>query len=118
MLNKIIYKMLASMPQEISSDSCLIKREPDANSGRSRHCDSWFRADTTGNFWEGALGVNAEVRRPAYFLSQRILAEDEKFLPEKFHVIFIGIVYLLRGENKVGCISGFFCAEFYLSRSR
>ena len=52
------------------------------------------------------------------FLSQRILAEDEKFLPEKLHVIFIGIVYLLRGENKVGCISGFFYAEFYLSRSR
>ena len=45
-------------------------------------------------FGEGALGVNAEVRRPAYFLSQRILAEDEKFLPEKFHVIFMGIVYL------------------------
>ena len=32
------------MPQEISSDSCLIKREPDANSGRSRHCDSCFSA--------------------------------------------------------------------------
>lgn len=35
------------------------------------------------NFREGALDVNAEVRRPAYFLSQRVLAEDEKFLPEK-----------------------------------
>ena len=95
-----------------------MKRESGESPERSRHCDSWFRADTTGHFWEGALGVNAEVRRPAYFLSQRILAEDEKFLPEKFHVIFMGIVYLLRGENKVGCISGFFCAEFYLSRSR
>ena len=77
-----------------------MKRESGESPERSRHCDSWFRADTTGNFWEGALGVNAEVRRPAYFLSQRILAEDEKFLPEKFHVIFMGIVYLLRGENK------------------
>ena len=91
-----------------------MKRESGESPERSRHCDSWFRADTTGNFWEGALGVNAEVRRPAYFLSQRILAEDEKFLPEKFHVIFMGIVYLLRGENKVGCISGFFVRNFIL----
>ena len=62
--------------------------------------------------------MDAKVRRPACFLSERVLAEDEKFLPEKFHVIFMEIVYLMRGENKVGCISGFFCAEFYLSRSR
>ena len=61
-LNKIIYKMLASMPQEISSDSCLIKREPDANSGRSRHCDSWLKAKCHWKdslFWEGAFDVYA-----------------------------------------------------------
>ena len=92
-----------------------MKRESGESPERSRHCDSWFRADTTGNFWEGALGVNAEVRRPAYFLSQRILAEDEKFLPEKFHVIFMGIVYLLRGENKSRMyIRLFFARNFIL----
>ena len=32
------------------------------------------------DFREGALDVNAEVRRPAYFLSERVLAEDEKIL--------------------------------------
>ena len=70
MIKKYSYGHL--MILEISSDqqkrpAGLIKRETGVNPVRSRHCDSWFRADTTGNFWEGALGVNAEVRRPAYF---------------------------------------------------
>ena len=54
--------MLASMPQEISSDSRLIKREPDASSGRSRHCDSWLKAKCHWKdslFWEGAFNVYA-----------------------------------------------------------
>ena len=47
-------------------------------------------------------------------MSQRILAEDEKFLPEKFHVIFMGIVYLLRGENKSDVYPAFFARNFIL----
>ena len=35
------------------------------------------------DFWEGALGVNARVRRPAYFLSEGVLAEDENILTWK-----------------------------------
>ena len=50
-----------------------MKRKSGESPERSRHCDSWFRADTTGNFWEGALGVNAEVRRPAYFCHREFL---------------------------------------------
>ena len=39
-------------------------------------------ADATGedDSWEGALGVDAKVRRPACFLSERVLAEDEIIL--------------------------------------
>ena len=55
-----------------------MKRESGESPERSRHCDSWFRADTTGNFWEGALGVNAEVRRPAYFDQRELLRKTGK----------------------------------------
>lgn len=42
-------------------------------------------ADATGedDSWEGALGVDAKVRRPACFLSERVLAEDEIILTWK-----------------------------------
>ena len=70
-------------PQKISSKMDSMKRESGESPERSRHCDSWFRADTTGNFWEGALGVDAKVRRPACFLSERVLAEDEIILTWK-----------------------------------
>jgi len=59
------------------------------------------------DFWEGALGVNARVRRPAYFLSDRVLAEDEKILT---WIIPCNreIMRLKKVRVKVGCRSGFF----------
>ena len=50
-------------------------------------------ADATGgdDSWEGALGVDAKVRRPACFLSERVLAEDEIILTWK-NPYFEGIV--------------------------
>lgn len=64
------------------------------------------------DFREGALDVNAEVRRPAYFLSERVLAEDENILTWKIPC-YEGIVRFKKGEGKVGCRSGFFRAKKY-----
>ena len=53
-----------------------------------------LRADATGedDSWEGALGVDAKVRRPACFLSERVLAEDEIILTWKNPPCYKGIV--------------------------
>lgn len=44
---------VGAKPREMSSDNNLIKREPDENSGRSRHCDSWLKAIS---HWKKILG--------------------------------------------------------------
>lgn len=53
-----------------------------------------LRADATGedDSWEGALGVDTKVRRPACFLSERVLAEDEIILTWKNPPCYKGIV--------------------------
>ena len=50
-------------------------------------------ADATGEMIPGKVlwGVDAKVRRPAYFLSERVLAEDEIILTWK-NPCFKGIV--------------------------
>lgn len=50
-------------------------------------------ADATGEMIPGKVlwGVDAKVRRPAYFLSERVLAEDEIILTWK-NPCFNGIV--------------------------
>ena len=60
-------------------------------------------ADATGedDSWEGALGVDTKVRRPACFLSERVLAEDEIILTWK-NPCYKGIVCKkVRGKSDV-----------------
>ena len=68
-----------------------MKRESGESPERSRHCDSWFKQIPLEDFREGALDMNARVRRPAYFMSERVLAEDENVLTWKIPCC-VGIV--------------------------
>ena len=69
----------------MSSKMDSMKRESGESPERSRHCNSlaWSRCHWGDDSWEGALGVDAKVRRPACFLSERVLAEDEIILTWK-----------------------------------